>query len=116
MKRELARLRKLCLALPETAEKVAWGEATWRVAGKMFAMTNGVNAHHDGPLSVWLKSDFDTQAVLVESAPERFFVPPYQGKAGWVAAWLGRKTDWKELEELVAEAWRRAAPPRLIDR
>ena len=76
MKRELNRLRKLCLALPETIEKIAWGEPTWRVAGKMFAMTNGVNAHHDGPLSVWLKSDFDTQAVLVESAPDRFFVPP----------------------------------------
>ena len=43
-KRALERLRKLCLALPETAEKVAWGEPTWRVRGKMFAMLD--NHHH----------------------------------------------------------------------
>ncbi|HTO53241.1 MAG TPA: MmcQ/YjbR family DNA-binding protein [Myxococcota bacterium] len=112
MKRALSRLRKLCLALPETSEKVAWGEPTWRVAGKMFAMLD--DHHHGAPdLSVWLKSDFETQAMLVESAPLRFFVPPYQGKAGWVAARLDENTDWEELGELVAEAWRRAAPARL---
>src|SRR5438874_13255477 len=31
------RLRSICLALPETAEKVAWGEPTWRVRGRLFA-------------------------------------------------------------------------------
>lgn len=111
-KREIARLRKICLGLPETTEKVAWSEPTWRVAGKMFAMLD--DHHHGAPdVSVWLKSDFETQALLVESAPERFFVPPYQGKSGWVAARLDRNTDWEELAELVEEAWRRAAPPRL---
>ena len=116
-KREIERIRRICLALPESGEKVAWGEATWRVAGKMFAMTDGLNPHHAGHgLSLWLKSDFDTQAMLVESAPKRFFVPPYQGKAGWVAARLDRSTDWGELAELVEEAWRRAAPPRLTRR
>lgn len=111
-KQQLAKLRKVCLALPETTEVVAWGEPTWRVAGKMFAMFD--NHHHGSPdLAVWLKSDFETQALLVESAPVRFFVPPYQGKAGWVAARLDRNTDWEELAELVEEAWRRAAPPRL---
>jgi hypothetical protein len=108
----VARLRKLCLALPETSEKQAWGEPTWRVAGKMFAMLD--NHHHGAPdLAVWLKSDHETQAVLVESAPERFFVPPYQGKAGWFAARLNRGTDWPELAELVGEAWSRAAPAKL---
>jgi hypothetical protein len=111
-KRELARLRRICLGLPETTEKIAWSEPTWRVAGKMFAMLD--DHHHGAPdLSVWLKSDFETQALLVESAPKRFFVPPYQGKAGWVAARLDANTDWEELAELVEEAWRRAAPPRL---
>src|SRR5262249_14129904 len=31
------RLRAICLALPETTEKVAWGEPTFRVRGKLFA-------------------------------------------------------------------------------
>jgi len=111
-KRDLERLRKLCLALPETAEKEAWGEATWRVRGKMFAMLD--DHHHGSPdFAVWLKSDFETQRVLVESEPDTFFVPPYQGKAGWVAARLDARTDWKGLAELVAEAWTRAAPAKL---
>jgi len=113
--RYVARLRKLCLALPETSEKEAWGEPTWRVRGKMFAM---LDDHHHGArdLSVWLKSDFDTQAMLAESAPERFFVPPYQGKAGWIAARLDARTDWEELAELVAEAWSRAAGRKKLAR
>ena len=112
-KRALERLRKLCLALPETAEQVAWGEPTWRVRGKMFAMLD--NHHHGAPdLSVWLKSDFETQRVLVDEDPETFFVPPYQGKAGWVAARLDARTDWKGLAELIEEAWERAAPAKLV--
>jgi hypothetical protein len=111
-KRDLERLRKLCLALPETTEKEAWGEATWRVRGKMFAMLD--NHHHGAPdFAVWLKSDFETQRLLVDSDPETFFVPPYQGKAGWVAARLDARTDWKGLAELIEEAWSRAAPPKL---
>jgi hypothetical protein len=111
-KRALERLRKLCLDLPETTEKEAWGEATWRVRGKMFAMLD--NHHHGAPdFAVWLKSDFETQRVLVDSDPETFFVPPYQGKAGWVAARLDARTDWKGLAELIVEAWSRAAPAKL---
>lgn len=34
----LSRLRKLCLALPEAHEVEAWGEPTFRVKNKMFAM------------------------------------------------------------------------------
>ena len=34
----VARLREICLALPETAEVEAWGEPTFRVKDKIFAM------------------------------------------------------------------------------
>jgi predicted DNA-binding protein (MmcQ/YjbR family) len=30
------RLRAICLALPEATEKIAWGEPTWRVGGRLF--------------------------------------------------------------------------------
>ena len=33
----LIRLRALCLALPESSEKLAWGEPTFRVRNKIFA-------------------------------------------------------------------------------
>ena len=38
-------LRAICLALPETTEKVAWGEPTWRVRGRLFAQ---LDDHHHG--------------------------------------------------------------------
>lgn len=111
--RDLARLRALCLGLPQTSEKEAWGAPTWRVRGKMFAMLD--DHHHGAPdFSVWLKSDFETQQLLVETDPASFFVPPYQGKAGWIAARLDARTDWDELAALIEEAWERAAPPALL--
>jgi uncharacterized protein YdhG (YjbR/CyaY superfamily) len=33
----LARVRKICLALPEAHEKIAWGAPTFRVKDKQFA-------------------------------------------------------------------------------
>ena len=39
------RLRAICLVLPETTEKVAWGEPTWRVGGRLFAQ---LDDHHHG--------------------------------------------------------------------
>ena len=38
------RLRAICLALADTTEKIAWGEPTWRVGGKLFAQLD--NHHH----------------------------------------------------------------------
>ena len=34
----LSRLREVCFSLPEVTEKEAWGEPTFRVREKMFAM------------------------------------------------------------------------------
>ncbi len=77
------RLREICLALPEVFEKEAWGECTFRVTGgSMFAMTD--NNHHDsGHVAVWVKAPAMVQEILVNSDPNRFFIPPYMGKKGW---------------------------------
>lgn len=37
-RRLTARLRKICLALPEATEKEAWGDPTFRVRDRIFAM------------------------------------------------------------------------------
>jgi hypothetical protein len=45
-KRPIDRLRAICLALPEAEEKEAWGDPTFRVRGKIFAMEKrGDGAH-----------------------------------------------------------------------
>ena len=40
----LARLRKACLALPEAHEVEAWGEPTFRIRNKLFAMYAATSA------------------------------------------------------------------------
>jgi hypothetical protein len=109
----IARLREICLALPEAIEKEAWGEATFRVGGKMFAMTDD-NHHNSGHVSVWCKAPLMVQEILVNSDPERFFKPPYVGHKGWVGVRLDvKKVDWDELANIVADSYRMTAPKRL---
>lgn len=103
------KLRRLCLALPETTEKEAWGDPTWRVKDKIFAMEK----QGDGRVSVWCKAPEGSQEVLVGSDPERFFVPPYVGHKGWVGMRLDRKPDWAEVDLLVRRSYRLIAPKRL---
>jgi len=109
----IGRLRTVCLALPEAFEKEAWGECTFRVAGgSMFAMTDN-NHHNSGHVAVWVKAPPMVQEILVNSAPERFFVPPYVGPKGWVGMRLDQKVDWDELADIVRDGYLMSAPKRL---
>jgi hypothetical protein len=113
--RVLTRLRRLCLALPEAHEVEAWGEPTFRVRNKLFAMYAAADNHHgNGRAAVWCKAAPGNQQLMVKAAPERFFVPPYVGPSGWVGVRLGPGTDWDELAGLLADGWRLVAPRRLV--
>jgi predicted DNA-binding protein (MmcQ/YjbR family) len=108
----IKRLRAFCLALPEASEKETWGDPTWRVRDRIFAMQKGNYA--GGRPSLWLKAPDGVQSVLVECAPDRFFVPPYVGHKGWIGLYLdGRRIDWEEAHALVRQSYRLIAPKRL---
>ncbi|HVE79653.1 MAG TPA: MmcQ/YjbR family DNA-binding protein [Gemmatimonadaceae bacterium] len=112
--RPLAKLRTLCLALPEAHEVEAWGEPTFRVRNKLFAMYASADSHHGGGRpAVWCKASPGNQDLMVRAAPERFFVPPYVGPSGWVGVYLDGGVDWSELAELLRDAYRLTAPKRL---
>ncbi|HET7738219.1 MAG TPA: MmcQ/YjbR family DNA-binding protein, partial [Tepidiformaceae bacterium] len=65
--------------------------------------------------SAWLKAADGAQAILVASNPARFFVPPYQGTAGWVGVYLDAdEPDWDELATLIEDAFRLVAPKKLL--
>ena len=98
----IKRLREICLALPDTIEKEAWGECTFRAGGKMFAMTDN-NHHESGHVAVWVKSPPMVQEILVHSDPTRFFVPPYVGHNGWVGVRLDVKVDWEQLAGILED-------------
>ena len=110
----LDRVRVLCLALPEAHEVEAWGEPTFRVRNKLFAMYAAAGNHHGkGIAGVWVKSTHVNQDLLLRSDPDRFFVPPYVGPSGWVGIRLDVKPDWDVVAELLRDAYRLIAPKKL---
>jgi len=110
--RSVDRLRAICLALPEAAEKETWGDPTFRVRDRIFALVR----HGDGRLSFWCKAPEGSQMVLVGADPDRFFVPPYVGHKGWVGVRLDPEPDWAEVAALVRRSYRLIAPKRLSAR
>jgi len=104
-----ARLRALCLALPEAYEEQTWGTPTFRVRKKIFVT---VGDHLDRP-SASMKADrLECAALLAQGDP--FFYPPYVGSKGWIGVDLSSGAlDWDELGELVVESYRLIAPRRL---
>jgi predicted DNA-binding protein (MmcQ/YjbR family) len=108
----LVRVRKICLALPEAHEKIAWGESTFRVRDRMFVMFAN-NHHGDGRIAIWCKAAPGAQEDLVAANPKHFFVPPYVGKAGWLGVRLDKKLDWGIVAGLVRDGYLEVAPKRL---
>lgn len=113
----LIRLRKFCMALPEAHEVEAWGEPTFRVKNKIFAMHASAGNHHGaGRESVWCKAKPVTQDLLLRAEPKRYFAPPYVGPKGWVGVWLDGRVDWNSLEGLLEDAYRLTATKKLVAR
>ena len=113
----LARLREICLSFPEAHEVEAWGEPTFRVKNKLFAMHASASTHHgNGRLAVWINATHLTQDLLVRAEPERYFRPTYVGVSGWVGAWLDRRPDWNAITQLLRDGYRQRAPKKLADR
>ncbi len=108
-KKPIDRVRAICLALPEAREKEAWGDPTFRVRNKIFAMEK----RGDGRISLWCKAPSGSQAVLVGADPQLFFVPPYVGSKGWVGIRLDNNPDWDEVASVIKRSYRLIAPKRL---
>jgi predicted DNA-binding protein (MmcQ/YjbR family) len=108
----LQSLRELCLAYPGTEEiwEGSVGEPVWKTGGRIFAMQHRM----EGRPSLWVKAPPGAQEMLVGSAPDRYFRPPYVGHNGWVGAWLDDTTVWPELDDLVDDSWRMTAKKTLI--
>jgi hypothetical protein len=110
----LERLRGICLALPETTERLSHGEPTWFVRDKKVFVTYA-NRHHDERVGFWCAAPAGEQAALVAAAPARYFRPPYVGARGWLGVRLDvDPLDWAEIAEIVREAYRQVAPKRLL--
>ncbi len=111
-KKQLERVRRICMALPETLEKLSHGEPTFFAGGKrVFAMFTN-NHHRDGHIAVWVPAPAGLQEALIEEAPEIYFRPPYVGPSGWVGIELSRVGD-EELAAHIRQAWKMVAAKKL---
>ena len=98
--------RKLCLSMPEAVELETWGEATFRIRDRIFAMGSPEGS------SVSVKASLDDQAGLVAMDAKTFAVSAYTGRFGWVSVKLSRLGP-EMGERLIRNAWERTAPRRL---
>jgi hypothetical protein len=100
-------LQRVCMALPEVEERETWGDATFRVRNKIFAISSP-----DGDTAS-IKASLDDQSGLVAMDPDTFAVAAYTGKYGWVRVRLACVPP-ELAERLIKNAWRRTAPRRLV--
>jgi len=111
----LDRLRKLCLALPETSERPSHGAPTFFVRGKRPFVMVLTNHHGDGRFAIWCAAAEGMQEMLVEADSECFFVPLYVGHRGWLGVRLDRDLNWDELAGIVEDAYAEVAPAKLVE-
>jgi hypothetical protein len=104
-----ARLRAICLALPEATEEVMRRGPSYRVADKIFALER----LQEDRLALWCKVPEGSREILLQAEPSRFFIPPYFGAKGWIGVGLDEAADWREVEAFVRRSYRLVAPKRL---
>jgi len=112
----VARLRAICLALPEVQERNSHGEPAFFIGAKKQFVC--IDDHHHGAehLAFWCAAPPGVQEELVGENPVQFFRPPYVGHRGWLGVRIDGEPDWAEVAEIVRDAYRQVAPKRLAAR
>ena len=113
----LTKLRALCLALPEAAERLSHGAPGFHIQKGRFFAYFWHDVHGDGETVAIVKTTGrDEQAMLIELDRDCYYSPPYMGPSGWVAMRLDRDdVDWDRLADRVATSWELVAPRRLLE-
>ena len=93
--------------LPETEESTWYGTPALKVAGKGFC-----RMRTDPDALVLRVTDMHEREALVQGQPGAFFKTPHYERYPYVLVRLA-EVDPVELGELIEEAWRITAPPRL---
>jgi hypothetical protein len=112
VERHLARVRKACLSLPETSERLSHGGPAFFIRNTVCFVMFLDDHHDDGRLAIWCAAPDGVQAEMTETEPERFFRPPYVGHRGWLGVILAEVSE-TELTAICREAFCAVAPPTI---
>ncbi len=113
--RERERRQRLVDVGTVLPEVVAEGDRHIRFAvrGRTFAYYLDDN-HGDGRIAVCCKAPPGDQEALVAMDPERFYLPAYLARYGWISLRLDLPAvDWNEVSEFVVDSYRIVAPKRV---
>lgn len=116
LQRRKARLAELCEAYPETVAAGSWDNEhlSLEVAGKRFGYYLYQHFGDDGRSGAVLKAAPGVQEMLVEQDPDRFWVPAFVGRNGWLGIRLDlEEPDWELIADFVRDAWLMTAPKKL---
>ncbi len=92
-------VRELCLSFPHASEQVTWGDLTFRISGKIFAVTVLE------PAKVWLSFKCSPEN-FAELAERPGIIPaPYMARAQWVALETKDALAKQELASLLRESY-----------
>jgi hypothetical protein len=114
-------VRRIALALPETTEKPAYGNVSWRINDKLFVWERPLRdkeveelgeAAPDGPILGARVEDLAAKEAMLAEEPELYFTTSHFDGYPSVLVRLER-IDEQDLGELIAEAWLARAPKRL---
>jgi hypothetical protein len=71
--------------------------------------------HGDGRLALDCKAPRGVAQQLAKNAPDRFHIPKFVGRLGWVGLWLDTpQIDWTEVEAILVGAYRLTAPRKSV--
>ncbi len=104
----LERMRRICLALPDTKETLTWGKPHFRVGDKIFSGCGEANGR---PVIGFKLEMVHADAVIRDP---RFTRAPYVGHKGWVEMDASGVKDWSEVRSLVLESYRLIAPKKSL--
>ena len=109
----IERVEEICATLPECLVQGTQHHKI-TVRGKTLGW-HTVDHHGDGRVALTLKAARGENTELVASDPIKFFMPPYMAHHGYVGVYLDvGDVDWDEIRELITDAYRLAAPKKLV--
>ena len=106
----LRKLRKICLALPNTRETLSWGSPHFRVGDKIFC---GFGVEK-GRLAIGFELEMDHVDAVIQDP--RFWRAPFVGRYGWVSMGVTPRMNWKQVKAFVEESYRLIAPKAKLAR
>ncbi len=118
----VAKLRPICLALPEAYEEKAWAGTRWMVRKKTFAHVLAVDRESPPVLAKAHELTGAANVVTFRSEGPELEMLRHAGHPYFYAGWgrdvvglvLDDDTDWDEVTELLTESYCVMAPQKLV--